>query len=317
MTLLPTGLALLLCVLVAAGSHNPLLFSEFNAQARNVTLYRLDNTAQTYNDVKLVAGLPNILGSGVTACNAKTCFVAPLSPSTGPVVFSIDLATKAVGYLVVPLAPPPYAASAAASEEHFFLATASSTNDMVAAVRLADGALAWTAYLTLPPLAVVPIIGRGLMVVGDAGLSDSKRVLIGELYDLKSPTPTWSAKYFTNGPEEVVAVTVDPRGSVMYVVQQKYSEQAWKDNVQTITTFSVPQSAQPGITHAIPRLEGSKLIAPVLLNGTQVLMFGQYPSDSMVKVFAYDLDVSNATIALQSACLLPSADTWSGASISA
>jgi hypothetical protein len=57
-------------------------------------------------------------------------------------------------------------------------------------------------------------------------------------------------------------VTVDPRGSVMYVVQQKYSEQAWKDNVQTITTFSVPQSAQPGITHAIPRLEGSKLIAP-------------------------------------------------------
>jgi hypothetical protein len=88
----------LLCVLVAAGSHNPLLFSEFNAQARNVTLYRLDNTAQTYNDVKLVAGLPNILGSGVTACNAKTCFVAPLSPSTGPVVFSIDLATKAVGY---------------------------------------------------------------------------------------------------------------------------------------------------------------------------------------------------------------------------
>jgi hypothetical protein len=53
------------------------------------------------------------------------------------------------------------------------------------------------------------------------------------------------------------------------------------------------------------------------LNGTQVLMFGQYPSDSMVKVFAYDLDVSNATIALQSACLLPSADTWSGASISA
>jgi hypothetical protein len=107
----------------------------------------------------------------------------------------------------VPLAPPPYAASAAASEEHFFLATASSTNDMVAAVRLADGALAWTAYLTLPPLAVVPIIGRGLMVVGDAGLSDSKRVLIGELYDLKSPTPTWSAKYFTNGPEEVVAGT--------------------------------------------------------------------------------------------------------------
>jgi hypothetical protein len=192
-------------------------------------------------------------------------------------------------YLVVPLAPPPYAASAAASEEHFFLATASSTNDMVAAVRLADGALAWTAYLTLPPLAVVPINGRGLMVVGDAGLSDSKRVLIGELYDLKSATPTWSAKYFTNGPEEVVAgtcpvfssntictflitvnlnvnvkhtVTVDPRGSVMYVVQQKYSEQAWKDNVQTITTFSVPQSAQPGITHAIPRLEGSKLIAP-------------------------------------------------------
>jgi hypothetical protein len=54
-------------------------------------------TPQTYYDAKLVAGLPDILGSGVTACNAKTCFVAPLSPSTGPVVFSIDLATKA-GY---------------------------------------------------------------------------------------------------------------------------------------------------------------------------------------------------------------------------
>jgi hypothetical protein len=58
---------------------------------------------------------------------------------------------------------------------------------------------------------------------------------------------------------------------------------------------------------------------PVLLNGTQLLVFGQYPSDNMVKAFAFDVNLHNSTLKWKDSCLLPWADNtaWSGASLRA
>jgi hypothetical protein len=47
----------------------------------------------------------------------------------------------------------------------------------------------------------------------------------------------------------------------MFVVQQNFTH-SFKDTIQTVTTFNVPRSALPGFTYDLPRLEGSKLIAP-------------------------------------------------------
>jgi hypothetical protein len=81
---------------------------------------------------------------------------------------------------------------------------------MAVAVGVNDGALVWTAFLRLPPLAISPI-GREVMVVSDGGpISHSQRLLVLELFNLNSNVPVWSAKFFTNRPEEIVAGMLPP-----------------------------------------------------------------------------------------------------------